>query len=138
MIDADGLWLVQNEPDVIEGFSKAVLTPNVVEFGRLCKAMVSIMIISLSRMPQDMISWEDLLVSVFGHRVLSYSHENIADLSNLAYRTSAAWVLDHASAFQQIDPKDRSEEEVLKQLTSALKGPTILQKGKEDLISNGK
>jgi len=38
----------------------------------------------------------------------------------------------------KIDPKEGEEEEVLKKLTLALKGPTILQKGKEDLISNGR
>ncbi|KAI1319202.1 hypothetical protein EDD11_004596 [Mortierella claussenii] len=36
VIDADGLFLVQNDPELIQGYSKAVLTPNVVEFGRLC------------------------------------------------------------------------------------------------------
>ncbi|KAG0047679.1 hypothetical protein BGZ83_007304 [Gryganskiella cystojenkinii] len=37
VIDADGLFLVQNEPDLIQGYKKAVLTPNLVEFERLCK-----------------------------------------------------------------------------------------------------
>lgn len=41
VIDADGLWLAQNHPEVVKGYSKAVLTPNVVEFGRLCEAAVS-------------------------------------------------------------------------------------------------
>lgn len=77
VIDADGLWLLQKEPSIIIGHKKAVLTPNVAEFGRLCSAM-------------------------------------------------------------KIDPKEGEEEEVLKKLTLALKGPTILQKGKEDLISNGR
>lgn len=41
VLDADGLWLIQNEPDLIKGYKRAVLTPNVVEFKRLCEAMVS-------------------------------------------------------------------------------------------------
>lgn len=36
VIDADGLWLVQNAPETVRGYSRVVLTPNVVEFGRLC------------------------------------------------------------------------------------------------------
>ncbi|KAF9109480.1 hypothetical protein BGX27_007578 [Mortierella sp. AM989] len=36
VIDADGLFLIQNEPDLVQGYTKAVLTPNLVEFGRLC------------------------------------------------------------------------------------------------------
>lgn len=35
VIDADGLFLVQNNPDIIKGYRRAVLTPNVVEFKRL-------------------------------------------------------------------------------------------------------
>lgn len=40
VIDADGLWLIQHEPNLIKGYERAVLTPNVVEFKRLCDAMV--------------------------------------------------------------------------------------------------
>ncbi|KAF9095441.1 hypothetical protein BGX23_000494 [Mortierella sp. AD031] len=36
VIDADGLYLIQNEPELIHGYKKAVLTPNLVEFSRLC------------------------------------------------------------------------------------------------------
>lgn len=42
VIDADGLFLVCNEPNVVKGYKKCVLTPNVVEFGRLCDAMVGL------------------------------------------------------------------------------------------------
>ncbi|KAI8055129.1 YjeF domain-containing protein [Syncephalis plumigaleata] len=41
VIDADGLYLVQHHPELIRGYNKAVLTPNVVEFQRLCTAMVN-------------------------------------------------------------------------------------------------
>lgn len=39
VIDADGLQIVQQDPKIVEGYKEAVLTPNVVEFGRLCKAL---------------------------------------------------------------------------------------------------
>ncbi|KAK9378562.1 Ribokinase-like protein [Kockiozyma suomiensis] len=39
VIDADGLFLIQQHPDLITGYKKALLTPNIVEFQRLCKAM---------------------------------------------------------------------------------------------------
>lgn len=39
VIDADALLLVQREPGLVAGYDAAVLTPNVVEFGRLCKAL---------------------------------------------------------------------------------------------------
>ncbi|EJD36883.1 YjeF domain-containing protein [Auricularia subglabra TFB-10046 SS5] len=39
VIDADGLYMVQQRPDVVKGYQRAVLTPNVVEYGRLCEAL---------------------------------------------------------------------------------------------------
>ncbi|WFC98233.1 ATP-dependent NAD(P)H-hydrate dehydratase [Malassezia yamatoensis] len=39
VVDADGLWLVQNDPKSVQNYDRAVLTPNVVEFGRLCDTM---------------------------------------------------------------------------------------------------
>jgi len=39
VIDADGLWLVQQQPDLISGYEKAILTPNAAEFNRLCEAL---------------------------------------------------------------------------------------------------
>nr|CAB3246484.1 ATP-dependent (S)-NAD(P)H-hydrate dehydratase [Phallusia mammillata] len=39
VIDADGLFLVTQDPDVILGYKRAILTPNVVEFRRLANAM---------------------------------------------------------------------------------------------------
>ncbi|KAL1411455.1 hypothetical protein Q8F55_002411 [Vanrija albida] len=41
VIDADGLWLLNSEPSLVSGWSGArvVLTPNVMEFGRLAAAV---------------------------------------------------------------------------------------------------
>ncbi len=39
VIDADGLFLINQEPDLIKGYTKAILTPNIVEFKRLQKAL---------------------------------------------------------------------------------------------------
>lgn len=39
VLDADALWLVQTDPELIEGYKECILTPNVVEFGRLAKAV---------------------------------------------------------------------------------------------------
>ncbi|XP_054557436.1 ATP-dependent (S)-NAD(P)H-hydrate dehydratase isoform X3 [Talpa occidentalis] len=36
----DGLWLVAQRPALVQGYPKAVLTPNHVEFGRLCEAVL--------------------------------------------------------------------------------------------------
>ncbi|KAL2154504.1 hypothetical protein VTH82DRAFT_3180 [Thermothelomyces myriococcoides] len=39
VLDADALLLVQRDPALVRGYGLAVLTPNVVEFGRLTKAL---------------------------------------------------------------------------------------------------
>ena len=39
VLDADALQVVQRAPDLVRGWRTAVLTPNVVEFGRLCGAL---------------------------------------------------------------------------------------------------
>lgn len=38
VLDADGLYLAQTHPDIVHGYRECILTPNVVEFGRLCKS----------------------------------------------------------------------------------------------------
>ena len=39
VLDADALWLVQSQPDLIHGYKECVLTPNVIEFKRLANAV---------------------------------------------------------------------------------------------------
>ncbi|KAI4167364.1 MAG: hypothetical protein LQ348_007673 [Seirophora lacunosa] len=39
VLDADALWLVQQRPELIKGYKECVLTPNVVEFGRLAQSV---------------------------------------------------------------------------------------------------
>jgi len=38
VLDADGLMIAQNKPEIVQGYRECILTPNVVEFGRLCKS----------------------------------------------------------------------------------------------------
>lgn len=39
VIDADGLWLVTQQPSVIQGYQKGILTPNFMEFTRLYESL---------------------------------------------------------------------------------------------------
>jgi len=38
ILDADGLNLAQTHPELVQGYRECILTPNVVEFSRLCKS----------------------------------------------------------------------------------------------------
>ncbi|XP_064502572.1 ATP-dependent (S)-NAD(P)H-hydrate dehydratase isoform X1 [Pseudopipra pipra] len=40
IIDADGLWLISQQPSLIQGYQRAILTPNYMEFSRLYEAML--------------------------------------------------------------------------------------------------
>lgn len=40
VLDADALWMLEQRPELIHGYSRAILTPNAAEFARLCSAMV--------------------------------------------------------------------------------------------------
>ncbi|XP_020820801.1 ATP-dependent (S)-NAD(P)H-hydrate dehydratase isoform X1 [Phascolarctos cinereus] len=39
VIDADGLWLIAQQPSLIQGYQRAILTPNYMEFSRLYETM---------------------------------------------------------------------------------------------------
>ncbi|KAM4859889.1 ATP-dependent (S)-NAD(P)H-hydrate dehydratase isoform 1-T1 [Thomomys bottae] len=77
VIDADGLWLIAQQPALIHGYQKAILTPNKMEFSRLWEAAVG--------GPVD----------------------------------------------------DRDHRESVLRLSRALGNVTVVQKGEQDLISNG-
>ncbi|XP_068950218.1 ATP-dependent (S)-NAD(P)H-hydrate dehydratase isoform X3 [Petaurus breviceps papuanus] len=40
VIDADGLWIIAEQPSIIQGYNKAILTPNYLEFSRLYETML--------------------------------------------------------------------------------------------------
>ena len=40
VVDADGLWYLNQNPDMIKGYKRAVLTPNAMEFSNLVKAVL--------------------------------------------------------------------------------------------------
>jgi len=40
VIDGDGLWTVEQDPSIVKGYNNVILTPNVNEFSRLCKAVL--------------------------------------------------------------------------------------------------
>jgi len=77
VLDADGLMLATKRPELVQGCTECILTPNVVEFGRLADAM-------------------------------------------------------------NIDVKSGDPTKVCEELAKAFGGPTIIQKGAKDYISNGK
>lgn len=39
VIDGDGMWMVTQHPEIVSGYKNVILTPNVVEYKRLCAAL---------------------------------------------------------------------------------------------------
>jgi len=62
VLDADALWLIQSQPGLVSGYKECVLTPNVVEFGRLAKSVG----ISEEEMPDSGESGCKKLAQAFG------------------------------------------------------------------------
>lgn len=89
VLDADGLLLVTENPSLVKDYKECILTPNVVEFGCLAKAL-GVKVASQTEITKD--GDED---------------------------------------------KTNKESEACEQLSKALGGVTILQKGPHDVISNG-
>ncbi|KAI9023275.1 Ribokinase-like protein [Hyaloraphidium curvatum] len=83
VVDADGLFLVQNEPDVIKGYSSAILTPNANEFKRLCESM------NISFDPEHKDSMAMRLSQALGH-VTIVQKGDVDVISN----GSKVWVCD--------------------------------------------
>ncbi|KAF7716216.1 ATP-dependent NAD(P)H-hydrate dehydratase [Penicillium ucsense] len=90
VLDADGLLIVTQDPELVKGYKECILTPNVVEFGRLAKAL--------------------------GIQVSSQAQ---------------------AESKTSEDEKISKESAACEQLSKALGGVTIIQKGPHDVISNG-
>jgi len=40
VVDADGLWHLATNPSILQGYTKAVITPNAMEFSRLVKSVL--------------------------------------------------------------------------------------------------
>ena len=40
VVDADGLWYLTTTPHIVKGYTKAILTPNAMEFARLVKVVL--------------------------------------------------------------------------------------------------
>lgn len=89
VLDADGLLIVTEDPNLVKGYKNCILTPNVVEFGRLAKA--------------------------------------------LGIQVSAPAEIAKSGDSDSLDKESKACE----QLSQALGGVTIVQKGVHDVISNG-
>ncbi|OZJ04020.1 hypothetical protein BZG36_03760 [Bifiguratus adelaidae] len=93
VLDADGLFLVQNNPDVVKGYAKAVLTPNVVEFKRLCEAM------NLKFNEQNNDNMAEELSKAFGGKRHAY---NISSGYNCLLTKSAVFMCDAVGGLKRV------------------------------------
>ena len=71
MIDADGLWLIAHEPQLLKGYPGAILTPNAIEFARLQAGVTgaSISDATPSRIPSQHSQVVDLAADLGGGKV---------------------------------------------------------------------
>ena len=117
VLDADALLLVTQQPDLVRGYKQCILTPNVVEFGRLAKAL-----------GVDLPKTTTLATTT-----------NTAGGSEIAGRRRIKGEDNNQilgkKEQEQVDKNAASS--TCKKLANALGGVTIIQKGQRDVISNG-
>ncbi|XP_046581049.1 ATP-dependent (S)-NAD(P)H-hydrate dehydratase-like [Haliotis rubra] len=109
VIDADGLFLVTDNPSVIKNYRKAILTPNKVEFGRLYEKV-------------------DAIHTV----VVDAIHIVVVDAIHFVAG------MPFPLLFVERKPNPENPVVSLKQLCQQLGNVTIVQKGEMDVISDGK
>lgn len=114
VLDADGLHLVQQEPELVRGYAKAVLTPNANEFRRLCSSLAP-QLPAESRPPPE---------------VLADGRTGSEDED---WKAKAAELERHLEA----SPDDVRKAQVA-EVASALGGVTVLLKGEVDIVSDGR
>lgn len=103
----DGLWLVSQQPSVIQGYHRGILTPNIMEFTRLYESLVRL--------------WTGLIIS----------HES--DLLPCVHVTTFfVWLPQHHEPMDNTDHKRN-----VMQLSGAMGNVTLVLKGEQDLISDG-
>lgn len=77
IVDADGLFLINQKPELVKGYPKVILTPNSVEFTRLCTA-----VLGEDVKPAPSASAEKVreLAAAFGH--LTILHKGATDVAS--------------------------------------------------------
>jgi ATP-dependent NAD(P)H-hydrate dehydratase len=109
VVDGDGLFLVALRPDLVQGYAKALLTPNKVEFSRLWDAVMA-----RAEPPANY----EALRAALQQQQQQQQRDNAASLD-----VQAAWVPALGLPVAE--------------LAAALGGVTVLQKGELDLVADG-
>ena len=117
VVDADGLLLVQKEPELVRGYAKAVLTPNANEFRRLRGSMLEA-------------SGEGAPLP----SAAPATGASPADSEDPDWKAKAAELEKQLAASSSPEALQRVQ---VAELAAALGGVTVLLKGRVDVVSDG-
>lgn len=155
ILDGDALFALNSSLDVVQGYSKAILTPNPVEYRRLYNAVAETLETSEvpplggSSVSPNATSPSPLAVSKSDDDASSKTAtDDGSEITRpeLVSSTNKATAADRSvsSSLSSLPPLlDSTEESVsdpksVKKLAAALGGVTIVRKGQFDVISDGK
>lgn len=112
--EQDGLWLVSQQPSVIQGYQKGILTPNFMEFTRLYESLVSQVLFRVN--PVDM----------------SWKHNVCLQTVGSLFFVCLFFPSQHN---EPMDSTDHQRNAM--QLSVAMGNLTLVLKGERDLITDG-
>jgi ATP-dependent NAD(P)H-hydrate dehydratase len=67
VVDGDGLWLITQDPELVKGYSRAILTPNAIEYSRLCAKMLGMEVKPNSETQEEAVERTASLASALGN-----------------------------------------------------------------------
>eukprot|EP00808_Paulinella_micropora_P005443 g18373.t1 len=127
VIDADALWLINTQPDLVRGYTSAVLTPNAMEFRRLWQAVfVSKKGSSATQEVTDELPPMDVDIDAEYAELVAAPGTSVGKKGETNVDGSCGVV-----------PIDSSLAKHTAQLARALGGVTIIRKGLVDVMSDG-
>jgi ATP-dependent NAD(P)H-hydrate dehydratase len=126
VIDADGLWLISQNMDLVRGYKKCILTPNAVEFERLVAGAID----ALSKSSSQSQSTTD--AESASPTSPSSSSASVTDGDSDSSCPSSAESLSLLELLKSPIDTDR-----VRALCLALGGVTVFRKGANDTVSSG-
>ena len=148
IVDGDALFALNSDLDIVQGYSRCILTPNPVEYRRLYMSVAA----SLeSNEPVEAVEEEAEEVAADlspDDADPSQSDSAVGSSSNLTSdsisgRATSTLSVSQASLANTSSPLPYDEESIwdpksVKTIAAALGGVTIIRKGQNDVISDGK
>lgn len=130
VVDGDALWALNQDLDVIQGYTRCILTPNPAEYRRLYMSVSASLETSFS---------QEASTSSEAHPTPADATSSTRESNSSLSHSNASFSTQPATPQQLPDDEESIwEPKSVRTIAAALGGVTILRKGQVDVISDGK